>query len=59
MLIDAVAKTKATGTSTFVMSMIEEEDNYMKTLNLGDSGFMLLRLTEDGSALESVFRSKE
>lgn len=37
--------------------MIEEDERLLKTLNLGDSGFMILRPNKHG--LDKVFRSKE
>ena len=43
LLIDSVLKTKAVGTSTYVMAMMQQDDNIIKTLNLGDSGFMIVR----------------
>lgn len=57
-LIDAVAKTKAIGTSTFVMAFIERKEGILKTLNLGDSGFLIIR-PKDNSDFELIFRSKE
>jgi len=44
---DAVAKTKAIGSSTMVMAILDEEDSYLKTVNLGDSGYLLLRSKKD------------
>lgn len=48
------------GTSTFVMASIDEDGDKINTLNLGDSGFLLLRpdLTEE-SGFKLIFRSKE
>ncbi len=57
-LIEAVAKTKAIGTSTFVMAHLDQEQALLKTLNLGDSGFLLVRPHKDGT-YELIFRSKE
>ena len=70
LLIDSVAKTKATGTSTFAMALMDEDDALLKTLNLGDSGFMIVRPTADpvlhqqqteisDNTFEIIFRSKE
>ena len=42
-LVEAVVRTKAKGTSTFVMASIDEDGDKINTLNLGDSGFLLLR----------------
>ncbi len=60
-LIDrAVKLTKAKGSSTFVMLTIDEEGDKINSLNLGDSGFMILRPNEsEKSGFETVFRSKE
>ena len=57
-LIEGVKRTKAMGTSTFVMAMIEEEERVLKTLNLGDSGVMIVRPKADNT-FDIVFRSKE
>jgi hypothetical protein len=35
------------GSSTLVMAVIDEHDNIIRTLNLGDSGYMLLRKMKD------------
>ena len=59
LLDNSVLKTKAKGSSTFVMALIEQEDSFIKTLNLGDSGFMLLRKNPDTEQLDMIFRSKE
>jgi protein phosphatase PTC7 len=58
LLIGAVAKTKAMGTSTFVMAMLEREEAVLKTLNLGDSGFLIVRPKQE-TPFELLFRSKE
>lgn len=71
LLVQAVKKTKATGTSTFVMATIDEEDSIVKSLNLGDSGIMIVTANSNGSSSSSSsstnpsagfdlkFRSKE
>ena len=46
------------GTSTFVMALLDAEDAHLRTLNLGDSGFIILRADSAGK-LQSVFRSEE
>lgn len=63
LLIDQVAKTKVMGTSTFVMALMYEDEPFLKTLNLGDSGVLIVRppngdnqSSEDHSLL---FRSRE
>ena len=43
LLIDQVALTKAMGTSTFVTALMYEDEPFLKTLNLGDSGVMIVR----------------
>jgi hypothetical protein len=43
LLVDNVLKTKAMGSSTLVMTLLEKEDPNLRTLNLGDSGYMILR----------------
>ena len=46
MFIEAAELTRATGSATFCMCVLDLEKNYMHTVNLGDSGYMLLRSTE-------------
>ena len=55
-----MAKTKAKGTSTFVMALMYEDEPFLKTLNLGDSGVMIVRPpTTPKEDLSILFRSKE
>ena len=55
-----MAKTKARGTSTFVMALMYEDEPFLKTLNLGDSGVMIVRPPSDPKEdLSILFRSKE
>jgi hypothetical protein len=35
------------GTSTFVMSAIDSKEPFIQTLNLGDSGFMIVRIQKE------------
>lgn len=42
-LVDAVKLTKATGTSTFVAVSLHEKEGVLYGLNLGDSGYMIVR----------------
>ena len=43
-LVEAVYRTKAMGTSTFVLASIDVEgESKIQGLNLGDSGYMILR----------------
>eukprot|EP00349_Pseudokeronopsis_sp_Brazil_P008042 CAMPEP_0202966272 /NCGR_PEP_ID=MMETSP1396-20130829/10612_1 /ASSEMBLY_ACC=CAM_ASM_000872 /TAXON_ID= /ORGANISM="Pseudokeronopsis sp., Strain Brazil" /LENGTH=58 /DNA_ID=CAMNT_0049689929 /DNA_START=62 /DNA_END=234 /DNA_ORIENTATION=+ len=43
LLVESVKMTKSMGTSTFVMAVLNEEDTMLRALNLGDSGYVLLR----------------
>ncbi len=45
-LVEAVKKTKSKGSSTFVMAGLDPDaQGIMKTVNLGDSGFIIARPT--------------
>ena len=63
--IDAARKTTSIGSSTFCMCSIDKEKRYLHTVNLGDSGYMILREKEnDGalnnlSSLELLYKSEE
>ena len=46
------------GSSTLVMAVMEQNDAHVRTLNLGDSGVMIVRPKEK-EELELVFRSRE
>ena len=46
------------GSSTAVMAKLTPDSNYMKTCNLGDSSYMIIRPQLDGR-LTKVFRSQE
>ena len=59
LLIDSVEKTKPMGSSTFVMARIDDEFPFLQSLNLGDSGIMILRAHPDSQSLEVKYRSKE
>jgi protein phosphatase PTC7 len=52
-LIEAVKRNKHTGSSTCVLAKFDKvrENNkvYLKTCNLGDSGYMLIRAPKPGS----------
>jgi len=41
------------------MAMIDSDDAHLRALNLGDSGYILLRKKENSEAYETVFRSSE
>jgi len=43
LLVQSVKETKAMGSSTFVMALIDAEDPHLRTLNLGDSAVMIVR----------------
>jgi protein phosphatase PTC7 len=53
LLILSVKETKSIGTSTFVAAKLRENEAVLDGLNLGDSGYMLVR------AKEVVFKTKE
>ncbi len=53
LFIDAANKTTAIGSSTFCMCSIDKEKNYLHTVNLGDSGYMIIR------DKEVLFKSEE
>lgn len=58
MLIQSVKETKAMGTCTYVMAWIDPKESLVETLNLGDSGFLLIR-PQTESNFEIIFRTKE
>ena len=55
--VEAAKLTKDMGSSTCVIASIDKEAPVLYTSNLGDSGYMLLRKTEEGVTI--LFRSKE
>ena len=57
LLIDSVANNHHTGSSTCVIACLDQDRPHLKTVNLGDSGYMLLR--KNGMDLVKMFRSKE
>ena len=57
LLIDAVEDTREVGSSTAVIVSLDRDEQLLRTCNLGDSGYLLLR--KNGLDLTSVFRSKE
>ena len=59
MLVSSVKETTKTGTCTFVLGLLHEDDPHMRILNLGDSGYMLVRKESDGKPFTKVFRSEE
>ena len=50
-LIQSVKETKSMGTSTFVAAMLHESEMKLYGLNLGDSGYMLIRGREGAEFL--------
>ena len=57
LLIDAVERTRETGSATCVIVSLDRDEPQLYTANLGDSGYLLLR--KNGLDLISVFRSTE
>jgi len=57
LLADAVYDNKEVGSSTCVLTILDEEKPYLYTANLGDSAYLLLR--KEGLDLISKFRTKE
>jgi len=57
--VDAVGANRHMGSSTCVLAKFDTgRKNYLKTTNLGDSGYVLIRPHADGK-LEKLYRSKE
>ena len=48
LLVQSVKETEAKGSCTYVMALLDSEDAHLRTLNLGDSGFMILRSDPQG-----------
>jgi protein phosphatase PTC7 len=46
---EAAALTKSMGSSTFCMCSLDLEKNYLHTVNLGDSGYMIVRDSRQGA----------
>ena len=57
LLIDAVSETREIGSSTCIITTLDEEAPMLYTANLGDSGYLLLR--KEGIDLLAVYKSKE
>lgn len=57
-LVESVKINPNIGSSTCVLAKFDTERNVLKTTNLGDSGYLLLR-PDDSGALTQFFRSKE
>mmetsp|Transcript_44260 Transcript_44260/g.42958 ORF Transcript_44260/g.42958 Transcript_44260/m.42958 type:complete len:168 (+) Transcript_44260:206-709(+) len=58
LLVESVKLTKPMGSSTFVMAILNEKDAMLRTLNLGDSAYILLRPDGKGG-LDQIFKSTE
>ena len=60
LLDEAVSKTKATGSSTFVIAMLFDDADTLKALNLGDSVVYIFRPNPNTeSGLELTFKSPD
>ena len=57
-LVQAVKDNPHGGSTTAVLAQLEASGSNMKTLNLGDSGYLIVRRDKKGQ-VEKVFRSKE
>ena len=60
-LIEAVAMTHVQGSSTVVMAKFcTMRKNFIRTANLGDSGYLILRPSKkEGGKFKKIFRSEE
>ena len=56
--MQAVIANPEGGSTTAVMARLEPDTNKLKTCNLGDSAYLIVRQNKKG-AIEKVFRSKE
>jgi protein phosphatase PTC7 len=71
--VEAANNTRAMGSSTFCMCVLDMEKNYLHTVNLGDSGYMIVRdnkttdhqnpalskMLEADNTLQLVYKSEE
>jgi protein phosphatase PTC7 len=58
--VQAVKKTKNKGSSTMVIASLDPyTQGVLKTLNLGDSGYILARGEESGEEYKLLYRSPE
>jgi len=53
----ALEKTKATGSSTCCMLLFDTEKNIIHSLNLGDSGYVIVR--PKNNEIQIIYRSEE
>ena len=58
LLCHGVIKTESPGTSTFVMALLDDKDPFVRGLNFGDSGYMIIRNDQAGNP-SKVFKSEE
>eukprot|EP00347_Sterkiella_histriomuscorum_P017594 403348740 len=59
-LCEGVRRTQARGTSTFVLTSIDQQSQVINGLNLGDSAYMIVRPDpNEESGFQVLFRSKE
>ena len=57
-LVDAVAVNKNQGSTTCVLAKFDtQRPNYIKTTNLGDSGYILYRPNFENGTLTKLFRT--
>jgi protein phosphatase PTC7 len=53
--VEAAKKTESQGSSTFCMCTLDFEKQYLHTVNMGDSGYMVLRDVAPKSRPEGIF----
>ncbi len=56
-LVQAAYKTKATGSSTCCLILLDNKSVKIFTANIGDSGYLIIR--NDGEKLVEFYRSEE
>lgn len=54
----SISQVRHQGSSTLCVVMLEEDEPVLRTANLGDSAYMIIRVSASGK-LETLFRSKE
>lgn len=60
LLANSVDMATNLGSCTFCAARFDtSRDNYLKTINLGDSGYLLLRPNPETNELDTLFRTKE
>lgn len=59
-LLQAHRQNPNQGSCTFYAAKFDpSRENFIKTINLGDSGYMILRPNSENSKLKKIFRTKE